>query len=135
MPLPFEFLISQRPVSFQTKNRANLQLWKRYVLAEAMKTWPGEPPVEAADLSVNLVYLCRADPADIDNIIKPIQDALVGLIYKDDALVTDVGSHRRDLALPIDITDLPPLLQLGVAGATECVYVRIGLARPLKDYL
>jgi hypothetical protein len=71
----------------------------------------------------------------VDNIIKPLQDALVGLVYEDDSLICDVDSHRRFLSDPIDITELPPLLQAGVAGGVECVYVRVANALELKDCL
>jgi Holliday junction resolvase RusA-like endonuclease len=131
----FEFLISQRPVSLQTRRRANLQAWKIFVAQEAKKTWPPGTSGFTTDLRFTLVYLSDDTPADVDNIIKPIQDALVGLVYEDDALICDVDSHRRFLSEPIDITDLPPLLQTGVANGVECVYVRVANASELKDCL
>ncbi len=131
----FEFLIPQRPVSLQTRRRKNLQTWKAFVTAEAAKSWPVGTQPFAGDLRVTLVYLAADDAADVDNIIKPIQDALVGMVYQDDFAVCDVACHRRFLSDPIDVTDLPPLLQGGVAQANECVYVRVSDASELKDYL
>jgi Holliday junction resolvase RusA-like endonuclease len=131
----FEFLIPQRPVSVQTRCRDNLREWKAYVNGEAAKAWPADASPFEGDLRVTLVYLASDDPADVDNIIKPIQDALVGLVYEDDDAVCDVDSHRRLLTLPIDVTDLPPLLQSGVAAGEECVYVRVSNAADLREYL
>ncbi|WP_323149117.1 RusA family crossover junction endodeoxyribonuclease [Pseudomonas oryzihabitans] len=132
----FEFMISKRPVSLQTKNRKNLQAWKSFVRGEAAKLWvKGAPPVSLSSIRFTIVYLCEESPADIDNIIKPIQDALVGLVFKDDFLVSDVDSHRRFLDEPIDVTCLPPLLQSGVAAGNECVYVRVSDAQELRSYL
>jgi crossover junction endodeoxyribonuclease RusA len=71
----------------------------------------------------------------IDNIIKPIQDALVGIVYADDSLISDVDSHRRFLSDAIDITNLPPLLIKGVILAEECIYIRVCLAEKLETYL
>lgn len=133
--LPFEFLIERRPVSLQAKNRANLQAWKTFVRGEAAKAWGDKPPVKAVALRFTLVYLCDDSPADTDNIIKPIQDALVGLVFEDDGLVSDVDSHRRFISEGIDIGSLPPLLRNGVIGGGECVYVRVSLAQPLESYL
>lgn len=131
----FEFLIPQRPVSSQTRRRENLREWKAYVTGLASMAWPvGSPPFEG-NLRVTLVYLASDDPADVDNIIKPIQDALVGLVYEDDETVCDVDSHRRLITQPIDVTELPPLLQSGVASGEECVYVRVSEAAELKEYL
>ncbi|QSX77978.1 RusA family crossover junction endodeoxyribonuclease [Agrilutibacter solisilvae] len=131
----FEFLIRKRPVSHQTKSRKNLQAWKAYVRSEAEKVWPVGRPAEEGDLRFSIVYLCDDSPADIDNIIKPIQDALVGLVYVDDSLIADVDSHRRFLAAGIDVTNLPQLLKLGVFDGDECVYVRVAESPLLESLL
>lgn len=133
---PFEFLIQKRPVSLQTKNRRNLQAWNEFVHAEASKKWlPGSAPLASPPLRFTIVYLCDEAPADIDNIIKPIQDALVGLVFEDDFLISDVDSHRRFLTDPVDFASLPPILQAGVADGDECVYVRVSEAHELGRYL
>ena len=137
-PMPaitFDFLIEKRPVSLQTKSRANLQAWKTFVAQKAAAVWPGGAPLNSSDLRLSLVYLCDDAPADIDNIIKPIQDALVGVAYEDDSLISDVDSHRRYLSDPLDITDLPELLQKGAAKGEECVYVRVSYALELRSFL
>jgi Holliday junction resolvase RusA-like endonuclease len=133
---PFEFLIRKRPVSHQARHRSNLQAWKSFVTNEAKKVWSSStPPVSSPSLRFSIVYLCNDTPADIDNIIKPIQDALVGLVFEDDSIVSDVDSHRRFLTEPIDVTNLPSLLQIGVAEGNECVYVRVSDAQDLGSYL
>jgi len=118
MPLPFEFLVPQRPLSLQAKSKSNLRRWKDFVRDEAKKSWVGDEAIAEGPLALTLVYLCGNDPADIDNIIKPIQDSLVGLVYEDDELIADVDSHRRDLEDGIDITDLPKVLQETVARSS-----------------
>ena len=62
-------------------------------------------------------------------------DALRGLVYSDDALISDVDSHRRRMAGTFDLTRLPQLLLRGIASQEECVYVRVNKARSLEDYL
>ena len=81
------------------------------------------------------MYLCDRDPVDVDNIIKPIQDALDGLIYEGDAKVTDVESHRRSLRDVFDVVRLPELLLVGLESAQECVYIAVSESHPLEDYL
>lgn len=132
----FEFLIQKRPVSLQTKSRRNLQAWKQYVFNEASKSWAvGTPPLSAGGLRCSIVYLSADMPADIDNIIKPIQDALVGLVIEDDFLITDVDSHRRPLNHPFDPNGMPQLLSHGYFLGAECVYVKISPAKNLREYL
>ena len=130
----FEFLIPKRPVSLQTGKRANLQSWKAYVKSEAAKNWNNRM-YSGAEIQLTLIYLCDENPVDTDNIIKPIQDALVGLIYDDDINITDVDSHRRPLIGTFDLSGLPTTLSKGILSGSECVYVRIRLARALEDYL
>ena len=101
---------------------------------EAAKIWAGKP-YSGADIQLTLVYLCDSDPVDTDNIVKPIQDALIGLVYDDDLLVTDVESHRRPLTGTFDLTRCPNALIEGVASGIECVYVRVCAPRLLEDYL
>jgi Holliday junction resolvase RusA-like endonuclease len=136
MPIiPFEFLISRRPVSLQAKPKG-LNEWKNFVRSEAEKFWKGDSPIKVSYLQLTLVYICSDDsPPDTDNIIKPIQDALIGLVYEDDNLVLDVDSHRRFMSDPIDITNLPSLLREGAIIGEECVYVKVSESQPLEKYL
>lgn len=129
-----DFLIPRRPVSLQTKNRTNLRKWKRYVRAEAQKMWK-RGPVPGETFRLMLVYWCADDPVDADNIIKPIQDALVGLVYVDDVHVIDVECHRRPLYGTFDIVEFPALLLEGLLTGNECVYVQVSLAGSLEAYL
>ena len=133
--IPFEFLIPRRPVSLQTKKKENLQVWKNFVRVEAQKLWKDRSIIKQGDLQLTLVYLCDDFPADTDNIIKPIQDALVGLVFEDDSLVSDVESHRRFMSDPIEIKSLPSLLQRAVITGKECVYVKVSESQPLEKYL
>jgi crossover junction endodeoxyribonuclease RusA len=133
MPI-IEFLISRRPVSLQTRSRANLQAWKNYVASEAAKVWRGTT-IATGKLELLLVYLFDLAPPDTDNIVKPIQDALVGLVFEDDALISDVESHRRSLVGTFDLTRLPALLVAGITAGQECVYVKVSTSLPLEDYL
>ena len=129
----FEFLIPRRPVSVQAK-RSSLRTWRTFVQGEAAKVWAGST-INTGDLHIMLVYLYDLSPPDTDNIVKPIQDALVGLVFSDDSLITDVEAHRRSLKGTFDLTRLPPMVLAGVYSMKECVYVRVSSSRSLEDYL
>ncbi len=129
-----EFLIPRRPVSLQIRKRKNLQSWKQYVTGIATEKWNDEV-IESKDLRLTLVYICDDSPADIDNIIKPIQDSMVGVIYKDDIQISDVDSHRRYLSDPIEIDNLPDLLVQAIEIGNEAVYVKVSEAENLGIYL
>lgn len=72
---------------------------------------------------------------DVDNIIKPIQDALEGVVVSDDILITDVESHRRFAHGDFKLEELPPLLADLLLSPTDCVYMRLRAARRLEDVL
>ena len=129
----FEFLIPRRPLSLQAKSKS-LRSWKAFVRQEATKVWTGSS-LQGDNLHLTLVYLCDESPPDIDNIIKPIQDALVGLVFDDDSQIADVESHRRFLDDTLDLTSLPQLLLSGIASQKECVYVRVADSQSLGTYL
>lgn len=130
-----EFIIPRRPLSHQTRRRENLQAWKLYVKEIAVNHWSSNLIPAGIDLRLTLVYLCDDSPADIDNIIKPIQDAMVGVIYEDDIQISDVDSHRRYLTDTIIITGLPQLLIDAVEVGEEAVYVKVGESDNLGVYL
>jgi crossover junction endodeoxyribonuclease RusA len=93
---PFEFFVEGPPLSQQTRNSERLREWKEYVRAEAAKLWLNQPPVELP-LKLTVVYYHDRQSVliDHDNMIKPIQDALAGLIYENDRQITDAQTQKR----------------------------------------
>lgn len=131
---PFEFLIPRRPLSQQAKNAAHKRDWKDYVYGRAFQAWSGAPITRRA-LRFTLVYLCEGDPPDINNVIKPVQDALIGLVYSDDGLIVDVQGHLRMTDDLLEATGLPTLLQDAMLGGVDCLYVRIDASRTIGDLI
>jgi len=130
----FEFTLPRRPLSHQSKDSVHKQQWKEFVFGRAFNKWKGTP-VSNESLRFTLVYICEEDPPDINNIIKPIQDALIGLVYSDDNLIVDVQGHLRMADELIDITELPPLLQEIVINGVDCLYIRINSSSSLGNLL
>jgi crossover junction endodeoxyribonuclease RusA len=130
MSVLLEFLLPRRPLSHQSGNTQHKQAWRDFVYGRAHAAWKGTPLTERG-LKFTVVYLCEAHPIDINNVIKPIQDALNSLVYADDSQVTDVTGHLRYLSEPTDILTLPPLLADAVVNGVESVYVRVATANPL----
>ena len=79
--------------------------------------------------SVGQQCLSDGAPVDVDNMAKPIPDALSGLVYEDDAQVCDLLCRKRDrneeLLIRNPSVDVPeslrvarPVLHIVVAPAT-----------------
>jgi crossover junction endodeoxyribonuclease RusA len=132
---PFEFLIRSRPVSQQTRRRERLREWKEFVRREATRYWSSTHVPANGPVCITLVYMYDEAALDVDNIIKPIQDALVGLAFPDDSLVTDVISRRRQLRGTFDLSRVSPVLIEGFAYGDEFVYVHVSDAPPQEQLI
>jgi crossover junction endodeoxyribonuclease RusA len=60
---------------------------------------------------------------DVDNIPKPISDALKGLVYFDDEQVTDVLCRKRNLNSNLRVEKPSPVLAEGLSRGNEFLYI------------
>lgn len=93
--LPFEFTIKGPPVSAQTRNRSRLEAWKTQIRNAARSEMPDGIAPCTVDVTVRITYYYEGDSPDVDNIIKPIQDALNGVVYEDDRQVVITESSKK----------------------------------------
>jgi crossover junction endodeoxyribonuclease RusA len=70
-------------------------------------------------LQVTYYHDSDSPHVDTDNIIKPIQDALNGVIYVDDKQVSDVDCAKRNIDHPVKVRHAPPVLTTAFSGATN----------------
>jgi crossover junction endodeoxyribonuclease RusA len=92
--LPFEFVIEGPPVSQQARRRNRVRQWSGEVRSIAENYWPvGAPPV-TVPIMLTITYFYDSVLVYVDNIPKPILDALKGLVYLDDNQVTDILCRR-----------------------------------------
>ena len=107
--LPFEFIVPGRPVSNQTKDKSRLKAWRQKVSQVAAQMWGSDLP------TLSLVHIQLTHYFDVpngkedtvpdsDNIVKPIREALRGVVYEHDYQVTDVVSRRRNLNSSFKVT-------------------------------
>lgn len=125
--IPFEFIVTGSPVSLQTNNRAKLQEWKAKVAQIAAEAMPIEMSATSEPVQVIITHYCITQISDLDNIIKPIVDAMKILVYVDDRQVTDLTVKRRKLTELVNFTATSPLIAEALAAAQEFIYVKIDL--------
>jgi hypothetical protein len=70
---------------------------------------------------------------DINNFVKPVQDALCALIYADDSMIRDVSAHMRIADVKCDTEGLPEKLAQAICAGQVCVYVAISDSRELAE--
>ena len=83
---------------------------------------------------MRLLYFYDEAALDIDNILKPIQDALVGILLEDDSVITDVEIRRRWRRTTFTLNAVSPVLAAGLALGRDFVYVALSDA-PAQDVL
>jgi len=122
----FEFFVEGPPLSQQTRNPARLRQWKEYVRGEATTLWPREAPFDGR-LKLTVVYYHERDSVliDHDNMIKPIQDALAGLVYRNDRQITDSQTRKTSIDGRFRVRHLSPMYARAFANGKEFIYVRI----------
>ena len=96
MSLPFEFVVNGTPVSQQARRRTLVREWSQEVRNLAEDSWDSDQPC-AGEVMVTITYFYEGASLDVDNIPKPILDALKGLIYSDDSQVSDLLCRKRDI--------------------------------------
>lgn len=125
--LPFEFIVDGPPVSQQARDRARLQAWKDTVREAARRRWrSGQAPV-TAQLQIILTYYHEAVTVriDEDNMLKPIQDALIGIVYKDDVQITDSKVRKTNIDGPFQVRGISLILAEGFNKGSEFLYIRV----------
>ncbi|MEI1373270.1 RusA family crossover junction endodeoxyribonuclease [Nostoc sp. UHCC 0926] len=122
----FEFIVDGPPVSQQARKRGKgnrLEDWKKTVRQEAEKYWSSEQKTATGLVMLQITYFYDSVQIDIDNIVKPIQDAIIGLAYVDDEQVSDLLVRKRNLSGNFRIEDMTSTLAEGFARGNEFLHI------------
>jgi crossover junction endodeoxyribonuclease RusA len=121
--LPFEFVIMGPPVSQQTRPRLRRHAWVEQLRTLIASQWPlDDPPVTGA-VHVEITHVFPGVSGDLDNLAKPVLDALNRLAYEDDRQVTDLTMRKRDLSRDLRIHSRWPALIAALSQGGEFLHV------------
>jgi len=102
-----------------------LREWKRKIREHAESQWPPEEFPHMEQLIIKITYFYDEVSMDVDNIPKPISDALNGLVYFDDEQLTDNYTRKRNLNDELIIENPSTVLASGLSLETEFLYIII----------
>ncbi|KKI98643.1 crossover junction endodeoxyribonuclease RusA [Prochlorothrix hollandica PCC 9006 = CALU 1027] len=119
----FEFIVDGPPVSQQTRRRERLRAWKIVVRQEAEKYWSPGQKAATGLIMLKITYFYDSVAMDVDNIVKPIQDAIIGLAYIDDDQVTDVLVRKRNLLGNFKVENMTSILAEGFSRGNEFLHI------------
>ena len=128
MPLPFEFVIANTPVS-QQASRRSLRQWQQQVRAAAAARWGPESVLPAdIEVMVTIHHFYGARRLDVDNIPKPILDSLIWVVYYDDAVVTDIICRLRRVESWPTLHNATEVLMSALADGFPFLHIRVEVA-------
>jgi crossover junction endodeoxyribonuclease RusA len=127
--LPIEFTVEGPPVSYRARQRSRLRAWEDKVARAARTRLPANlSPLKRGRIKITVVYFHETPTVriDTDNLVKPVQDALTGLVYTDDVLVTDTIVRKQNLDGSLRV-ELTPVLAAALQRGDEFLYVLVEL--------
>ncbi len=126
--IPFEFVVEGIPVSLQAKSHSKVK-WKQKVTNEAFNLWIAGDLPTTDNVQVTILYFYdKITGIDVDNMLKPILDALKGLVYVDDGQITDVIGRKREIHGDFTLWLPSPLLLASIKKGVDFVCVQVEIA-------
>lgn len=130
---PIEFTFEGPPLSLQSKNKTRKRAYKQSVENAAKQILPAGFNPLTQDLEIKITYYYEGDTPDIDNIIKPIQDALIGVVYVDDQQIADTRSRKRDINGSYRVRNVSACLLQAFSNGKDFVHVKINPFTATQD--
>jgi crossover junction endodeoxyribonuclease RusA len=130
--LPLEFTVPGIPVSGQTASRRIKEGWKRAVTERAAVAW-GRAEPRTDDLALVVAMFASGGwRLDLDNMAKPILDAMTGLVWVDDRQLVDVHLVRKSFDQPVLLQGVTQVLGNALAEPGPFVYLRVAEATDFR---
>lgn len=125
-----EFTVEGPPVSHQSKNKTALAGWKAQVRLEAAKAWTQAPMKGLLKCTIMNFFEGPNAPLDDDNMVKPIRDALNGVVYDDDSQIRHSEHTQTSIDDAFQVRGVSKVILNAFAVGKEFVYIRIEDAPP-----
>jgi len=124
---PLEFIVPGTPVSLQATRAKSKEAWKQRVKDASYSVLPDGHFSTDGPVSVTLFYFPDTEmQGDIDNIVKPILDALSRHIYNDDKQVERVWVQKFEPGRIFQFTRPTEVLYEALTGEKPLLFVRLG---------
>lgn len=125
-----EFTVEGPPVSHQSKNKTALAAWKTQVRVEAAKAWTQAPMKGLLKCTIMNFFEGPDAPLDDDNMVKPIRDAMNGVVYEDDSQIRRSEHTQTSIDDAFQVRGVSKAILNAFATGNEFVYIRIEEAPP-----
>jgi phenylpyruvate tautomerase PptA (4-oxalocrotonate tautomerase family) len=130
---PLEFIVEGTPVSLQAARPESIAAWKERIVSASRIVLPESHFASSDTLAITLFYF-PAGPmqGDIDNIIKPILDALSRHVYLDDHQIHRVVVQKFEPGNIFQFSEPTATLTEALNRKPPALYVRLS-DEPFED--
>jgi Holliday junction resolvase RusA-like endonuclease len=131
--MPFEIVVMGTPIAHQGSPEARKR-WQAEIRAAARNVWPESDLPGTDPVVFRLAYFyVYAQAADLDNIVKTVQDALEQVVYLNDRQVVDLVASARLKGGDYRI-GVTPVLARGLAGHSDFVHIVVDHTSVFEAY-
>jgi Holliday junction resolvase RusA-like endonuclease len=128
MAMHLEFVVIGPPISNQQstpKGKSNLILWHGTIAGAARSLWPSQLLKGHLKAIVINFYAGNKPSIDVDNMSKPILDAMQNIIYADDRQIVQAEITHLRIGAAFSIAGVSKVLVTALQAGSQFVYVRI----------
>src|SRR5215831_1025685 len=123
---PLEFVVEGTAVSLQAKRRESIDRWKSRIVEASRSVLPEGHFATEAPLAITLYYFPDEDmEGDLDNILKPILDALSRHIYMDDRQIERILVQKFEPQTVFEFSSPTTVLQDVLNRPKPVLYIRL----------
>lgn len=101
--------------------------------AAARGAWPANRRAFNGDVELRVTHYSERRIADRDNLLKPIQDALQGLVYGNDRQVKDSTSNWRNINGRFTIRHVSLPLAVAFSTGDEFLHICVWTSSDVED--
>lgn len=121
---PIEIVLSGNPKSLQAKR--GIPEWKERIADEIRTCLPEMPYLTVIPIAITVYWFSDAERVgDLDNILKPMLDACVGVAFVDDDQVESISAEFFPPSRLGDFRDPSEVLTRALDTDRPCVYFKI----------
>jgi Holliday junction resolvase RusA-like endonuclease len=120
-----EYVVVGVPISNQSAGSSALINWRAAVESEASKNWTTTPLTGKLKAVIINFHTGDKPSLDLDNMSKPILDAMQNIVYRDDRQIRQAEITHVRIDAPFVFVGASKLIVAMVQAGNEFVYIRI----------
>ncbi len=120
----FEFCVRGPSISAQAKNKRRLILWRGTVSDGARVACAGRS-IDVSSLELRLTEFSDIASKDRDNMAKPIQDAMQGILFENDRQILRLHVEWRDINGRYIVRHMSPVVAAALSAGHEFIWIRL----------